>query len=568
MEAEHADAGGERGARPALSTGRRFGGLLLAWALLFAALPGVVTPDGPWGLAVLGIGVFGAVALRPAPAGRARRAFLAAWLANAIGTGATMAWIWYVVPFGLLYIGFGMGFYVTLGAVAARRIARRFAPGVALAVAWAGFEVARTVLPPPFGLGWFLVGFHAHATPWLVGGARVFGVEGLGFVLAALGGVVAELLLDRRVRRSTALLSAGSLAACVLAGTLVPAPETIPGPRVLLVQPSVPQEVKQSTDFVAAERRAASQTLDALADQPRDEPVDLVCWGESMLAEWLVEPGVEAALAAGAEVPEWWGDGFEGRVAYWRASEERFFRRGLLRRFPDGVSFLTGAVVLDSAGDRLVRRNGVVLFDPAGERGESASKRFLVPGAETALGFERFAWARKLAWRAMGYVPDFSRGERTGVLHLATRDGRGFEVAALVCFDNAFPEAFREPLAAGRVDFHVVASNEAWYHDSFEMDQMLAFSRVVAASTGRSVVRATNSGVSCVIGPDGREIARLRVQGADRSVRGSLAALVPVPVDPLAHPPYVDLRDALRGGLLLLVALLLGLSRSVGRSLR
>jgi apolipoprotein N-acyltransferase len=79
------------------------------------------------------------------------------------------------------------------------------------------------------------------------------------------------------------------------------------------------------------------------------------------------------------------------------------------------------------------------------------------------------------------------------------------------------------------LDFHLVVSNEAWYRDSWEMDQMIAFSRIIALATGRSVVRATNSGVSTVLAPDGGELDRIRVGGRDRSVRGVLAITVPVP---------------------------------------
>jgi apolipoprotein N-acyltransferase len=89
------------------------------------------------------------------------------------------------------------------------------------------------------------------------------------------------------------------------------------------------------------------------------------------------------------------------------------------------------------------------------------------------------------------------------------------------------------------VDFHLVASNEAWYRKSCEMEQMVAFSRLIALSTGRSVVRATNSGISMVLGPDGRELGRVRApDGSYRMVKGWGAWTVPVPAPgaPAATP--------------------------------
>src|SRR6185503_308938 len=92
------------------------------------------------------------------------------------------------------------------------------------------------------------------------------------------------------------------------------------------------------------------------------------------------------------------------------------------------------------------------------------------------------------------------------------------------------------PARTADVDFHLVVSNEAWFEHSLEADQMIAFSRLAAISTGRSIVRATNSGISCVLAPDGSEVARLRLGDEDRQVRGTLRATVPVPVGGARSP--------------------------------
>jgi apolipoprotein N-acyltransferase len=62
------------------------------------------------------------------------------------------------------------------------------------------------------------------------------------------------------------------------------------------------------------------------------------------------------------------------------------------------------------------------------------------------------------------------------------------------------------------------------------MDQMVAFSRLIAIATGRSVVRAGNAGVTLALDPEGREVARLVVDGRDRHVPGILCVGVPVPL--------------------------------------
>ena len=171
------------------------------------------------------------------------------------------------------------------------------------------------------------------------------------------------------------------------------------------------------------------------------------------------------------------------------------------------------------------------------------------------------------------------------MLSFEDRGGRRWRFGASVCFDNAFAGPYTEPLRAGAggagLDFHLVVSNEAWYRESWEVDQMMAYSHVIAAATGRALVRATNSGISAVVAPDGSERARLRVSppagrsagtsegpsaGADRMVRGTLRASVPVPRERGAITPYVRLEWLWLAAALLAPWLVLALRpRSGGR---
>ena len=148
------------------------------------------------------------------------------------------------------------------------------------------------------------------------------------------------------------------------------------------------------------------------------------------------------------------------------------------------------------------------------------------------LGLEHLGMVREVILELAGYIPDFLGpvGDDP-VLAFSTRDGRSYRLGAAVCFDNAFDDVFTDAVRRADVDFHVVVSNEAWFETSQESEQMLAFSRLAALSTGRAVVRATQSGTSIVIGPDGRDVARLiDARGEDEMVRGYLLATVPVPL--------------------------------------
>jgi apolipoprotein N-acyltransferase len=282
----------------------------------------------------------------------------------------------------------------------------------------------------------------------------------------------------------------------------------------------------------------ASRTLTLEAIAALEEPVDLVCWGESMLYVPVLED-VDEALAAGLQAPPWARPFDPALVAGFRRWEEEWVRADLLAGLPPGTAFVSGTEVFTVRDGAIRRLNAVVLYDENGRRAPAGAKRHLVPSAESMLGFERYAVVRDFAHRLAGYVPDFVPGEETRVLAFRDRAGNTHRFGASVCFDNAFLDPYVEPLRAGELDFHLVVSNEAWYRTSFEMDQMVAFSRLIAIATGRSVVRATNSGISLVLAPDGREVSRVSAEGRDRAVAGTLAARVPEPLDPAGRTPYV-----------------------------
>ncbi|MEW6072715.1 MAG: apolipoprotein N-acyltransferase, partial [Planctomycetota bacterium] len=525
------------------------------------ATPGLASAEGMPLLAALGLGWWASRAARPFDA-RARRGRLAEWLAGALAMGPTMGWTWYVWPPTVLYMGAGLGLYTLLAAALLRAAARRLSLPLALPIAWTGMEVLRSAVPPPAGLGWLSLGHYAHHHLWLAGSARVWGVEGVGFALAALAGLLAAALAaPRRLRPKDLLRGLGPAALGAVLVLAVPPPDTVAGPRLLLVQPGFSQKRKQTFDPAENFQGQRNLTHSDLARraQQGEAPPDLVCWGESMLFVPLFESGVPDALAQGARLPPWADQITPDTLADWQEWEAERVGKEILGlglppgsrapRLPAGTSFLSGADTLDVVDGAIRRKTGVVLYSPDGSRAPVAGKRYLVPGAETMLGLERFAGVRAAIHAIAGYVPDLAAAPATGVLELATRGGRHFRLGATVCFDNAFLPPYVEPLAeTGGLDFHLVASNEAWYLRSGEVDQMVAFSRLIALSTGRAVVRATNSGISIGIDPDGRERGRVREEGRDRLARGTLLLDVPVPAGgpTSAVPPYVRLRSPLR----------------------
>ena len=515
----------------------RLAGALAAFGALYLASPGILTADGLWPLAVLALAVWASVASRSG-----RKALLVEWAAGSIGWALICSWAAYVWWGTLFWMGPGMGLYMAGAGWVLRRLARRLPLGLAAPLAWVGVEALRAIVPAPCGNEWMRLGTHLHGEPWIAGSACVWGFLGLSFAIAALGGLFAD-LWNARGRASLASLVAGlgPVALAIALALAVPAPQTRDGPRVLLVQPSFAQARKMESRH-AADLFAEALELTRLGVQEAEragEPApDLVAWGETMLPVPLPQPGLAEALARGARPPAWWNSDLDAKdIAWLEGVRRRWVGQELLGLppsqgagvLPPGAVFVSGVEHL-LARDGIVRRqNAVVVWDVRGEASPAAAKRKLVPGAETMLGLERFSPVRSTIYALAGYVPDLLAGERTGVLPFATRESERYAFGASVCYDNAFDGPYTEPLREGPLDFHLVVSNEAWFRSSHEMDQMVAFSHLIAIQTGRSVVRATNAGITVVIAPDGSEVARLRVAGRDREVAGTLRASVPVP---------------------------------------
>ena len=538
-----------------LAPGSRLFRASLGWGLLWLATPGLLSASGSALLAVIGIAFWGAAVVHPTTtnaAGRPRRwaARWAEYVPAFLGSAGFMLWIRFITVGGLGAIAWAHGLFALLAGWIVRRLDAHFAPWrgagrtLAIGLAWWSVEILRETGAGFLGLVWMQLGDHAHHHDWLAGGARVFGPEGLTLVLALCGGALASVAIAVRAGRvwNGALAVAGAaLVTAALCGAWTSAPEVELGPRVLLVQPGFEQERKQFADPFDNFESGRLLTLDAVAAaEAAGEGIDLVCWGETMLYVPLME-GLEQALADGIQAPAW-EESFDLQlVRDYLDLERRTVQARLLERLPEGTSFAAGAEVHAVRGDppAIRRVNGLVLYDADGVRAPAAGKRHLVPAAETMLGFERYTPVRQLAVATAGYVPGFAPAERTAVLSFETKAGRTYRFGGSICFDNAYMDPFTDAAQEG-IDFHLVVSNEAWYRTSYEFDQMLAFSRLAAIATGRTVVRATNSGVSALFDPAGRELDRIRVDGRDRGVRGTLVARVPVPTDPTHRTAYVS----------------------------
>jgi apolipoprotein N-acyltransferase len=548
----------------------RLAAAFLTWGMLYLAMPGLGRPGGFGHMAFVALIPWGLVCSRPG-----KRAFLIEWLAATLGFAAIFHWLGYVIPFVSLPVGALMGLHFALAGVALRRLARRFPLALAVPAAWMLGELTRWTLPQPFSMGWFKLGDMAHDTGWMIGSARIWGGWGLTLVFAAWGGwwadwwrihkATEDAPYPHRAKLCHAIgLTPFALSVALSLGTSPP--QTEAGPKVLLIQPGIEQVRKQQAsepfkDVFGDTCELLRNALLVLRTRGLPDP-DLVCLGETMLPYPAVADDLMDGWDAGARPQSWteyagwsreqfanlhlweelqvqgvmFGQPLPTELA-WRvrdaAASGQMWAAMVLRGrplLPPGTSFFSGVEQFVAVGDEVRRSNAVFIWDANGVRSEAGGKIQLVPGAEALYGLENVSVIADGVRKVGGYVPDLVALPEAVVLPLTGRKGGKWQVATSVCFDNTFDGPYTAPVRRTAVDFHLVASNEAWYLDSQEMDHMVALSRVRAVETGRAVVRAANSGVSCVIGPDGKDVKILEVEGVRKMVRGWTISDVPVPV--------------------------------------
>ena len=122
--------------------------------------------------------------------------------------------------------------------------------------------------------------------------------------------------------------------------------------------------------------------------------------------------------------------------------------------------------------------------------------------------FGEFIPLRSVLGWFINEVLDIPMGDLTsGGATQAPLNVAGQKVAVNICYEDAFGEEIIRALPQATLLVNV--TNDAWYGDSYAAMQHNQLSQMRALETGRMMLRATNTGVTSVIGVDGRIQAML-----------------------------------------------------------
>jgi apolipoprotein N-acyltransferase len=299
--------------------------------------------------------------------------------------------------------------------------------------------------------------------------ASVLGVSGVSLLVAIVNAVIAYALLEHGRRRIQAVAIASALLIVVAAwgtwrianGSLTRQGSPI---RVGLIQGNVAQEDKLNLTPPIA-RRIFTTYIAMTRDAVR-RGAQYVIWPESSTPFGFDEDAV-------------------GQKAL----------RDLAREVR--VPILVGSDHLEK-GPPDVQYNSAFQLSPDGETAAIYNKMHLVPFGEF-IPLQR--WISFVAPLVKRFLP-FAEGKSVVMLPV------GSHVASTsICYEVVFPALVRQSVNAGS-ELLTTITNDGWYGHSSAPYQHFELASMRAIEHGRYLARAANTGISGVVDPYGRVVAR------------------------------------------------------------
>jgi len=212
---------------------------------------------------------------------------------------------------------------------------------------------------------------------------------------------------------------------------------------------------------------------------------------------------------------------------------------------PKGTILITGSVRAPDLppGTRVTRAyNSIYVIDHDGSVLSIYDKVHLVPFGEY-LPFQD--WMEKLGFVQLtrvqgGFIP----GTRRRPMEVPNAP----RMLPLICYETIFPDEIVS--RDDRPGWMINLTNDGWFGNSTGPYQHLQQARVRAIEQGLPLVRAANTGISAVIDPAGRIVARLGL-----GVEGVLDSALPTAIAPTIYARLGDLPAAVMVAAGLLVVL-------------
>jgi apolipoprotein N-acyltransferase len=394
---------------------------------------------------------------------RGRAAFLAGFMNGVAYYAATIYWIAWITPPGVLAAVFYMSLWrgltvwaisIVIGRVGVRGLWS--APFI-----WVGLEYVTSL--GDLGFPWVLLGSSQVDYLPLIQYADLFGIFGVSFWLILINLTLLQLW---RKRSGIGIAAVVLLFALPLAYGLqrMADDDFERSIRVGIAQPNLDPLSKESRPFETLFAILKGQTIRASEMEAR-----LVVWPETA-------------------VP-----------AYFHLRVNQHYR-DLVQSLADSldIHIYTGANHLDLGPPRRTY-NASFLFSPGGNELARYDKMRLVPFGERTPFPDLLPGLRSIRFSGSGFVSgNWDAGESFTVFDL---DDTHF--SGMICFDSAFPQLARRFVRDG-AEFLTVITNDGWFGRTSGPYQHAKLAVFRAIENRRAVVRCANTGVSTLIDPVGR----------------------------------------------------------------
>jgi apolipoprotein N-acyltransferase len=168
------------------------------------------------------------------------------------------------------------------------------------------------------------------------------------------------------------------------------------------------------------------------------------------------------------------------------------------------VPILFGSDQSAIVGGQPAHYNAAFQLAPDGRTDAVYRKIHLVPFGEFVPMSEWLTFFPPLVQTLAGFAP-FSPGESMVMLPVG-----GHLTSTAICYEVVYPSLVREAVAGGS-QLLTTITNDAWYGQSSAPHQHFAMASMRAIEHGRYLARAANTGISGVVDPYGRVVARSRL---------------------------------------------------------
>ncbi len=364
-------------------------------------------------------------------------------------------------------------------------------------IIWIGYEYLRTkgFLGYPYGI----LGYTQYSVPLVGRLAAITGVWGVSALLAVPSALLANILLDgaKPHIKLTAIAYGGVFILVLIYGFATGYDYSgCTVKKAALIQQNIDPWQGGDATYREALRRLTRMSTQAIEDKAG--PPDIVVWSETSFV-----PSID------------WHTRYRTDPEYYKMVKElRTYMEKQTVPFVLGNN--EGVLGFDEEKKQQVRQdhNSALLFEK-GEITKVYRKIHLVPFTE------HFPYKKQLPF-IYNFLVDWDTHFWIPGTEYTVFDAAGFKFSTPICFEDSFGDLSRAFVQNG-AQVIMNLSNDGWAFSVPAEMQHMAMATFRAYENRRTVVRSTNSGITCVIDPSGRRVAEM-----EPFIEGYLIADVPV----------------------------------------